>query len=71
MASVDIDPNRDPYYKKTLELSFQKKTLRFEVAHDLFSTFQIDAGSLLLLKKLALPARGRVLDACCGYGALA
>jgi 16S rRNA (guanine1207-N2)-methyltransferase len=70
MIHVPETFGRDPYFKKTIEFTFGRKTFCFDVAHDLFSTFEIDFGSQLLLKQLDLPASGRVLDVCCGYGAL-
>jgi 16S rRNA G1207 methylase RsmC len=61
-------------YKKTLELAAYGSRLRFHVAHDLFSSFDVDAGTRLLLRTVheseeALAAE-RVLDLGSGYGPL-
>jgi 16S rRNA G1207 methylase RsmC len=61
-------------YKKTLELAAHGSRLRFHVAHDLFSGFDVDAGTRLLLRTVheseeALAAE-RVLDLGAGYGPL-
>jgi 16S rRNA G1207 methylase RsmC len=61
-------------YKKTLELAAHGARLRLNVAHDLFSSFDVDPGTRLLLRTVheseeALAA-GRVLDLGSGYGPL-
>jgi 16S rRNA (guanine1207-N2)-methyltransferase len=61
-------------YKKTLELAAYGSRLRLHAAHDLFSSFDVDAGTRLLLRTVheseeALAAE-RVLDLGSGYGPL-
>ena len=59
---------------KELTLNYHRHSLRFRVSQELFSSYQIDAGTRLLLKTvsdLAGPDRVRkVLDLGCGYGPL-
>ncbi len=61
----------DPYLKKRVSLVQEGETLEFDVAHTLFATHEVDAGTRLLLRCLE-PARapGRILDLGCGYGVL-
>lgn len=63
-----------PLVNKTVELAFRGIRLRFDLSHALFSSFDIDAGTRLLLKAAArdprLEAAGSVLDAGCGVGVL-
>lgn len=60
------------HLKKTVEHAQNKARLSFDVAHDLFSSFEVDLGTRLLLRTLAkagwVGRRGRILDLGCGYG---
>lgn len=61
----------DAYFKKRLEYTLRGEHFAFDVAHTLFSTFEIDVGTDLLLRTLepaAPPAT--VLDLGCGAGVL-
>ena len=61
------------YFKKTLTFKHEDKTLQFRVAQELFSSYEVDAGSRFLLRSLShLPLENmqRVLDVGCGYGPL-
>jgi len=63
----------DDWYKK--QVSFRWRSIRFEldVPQELFSSHEVDSGSLLLLRTLdilQLGERGRCLDYGCGYGVL-
>jgi 16S rRNA (guanine1207-N2)-methyltransferase len=63
----------DPYFKKTIPLHLQGRTVELEVAHDLFSGHDVDTGTRLLLRTLAAPEheqRLSVVDLGCGYGPL-
>jgi 16S rRNA (guanine1207-N2)-methyltransferase len=63
----------DPYYKKTMAVRLHGRTLELDVAHDLFSGHDLDAGTRLLLRTLVTPEhehRTRVIDLGCGYGPL-
>ena len=64
---------QDHYFKKTLTLKHNDKTLQFNVSQELFSSYEIDAGSRFLLRtldQLPLGKVRRVLDVGCGYGPL-
>ncbi len=68
-----MNPPEDVFYKKTVELYFAGKILSFRVSQDLFSSFDIDAGTKLLLRTLSnLPDKkiNNVLDLGCGYGTI-
>jgi 16S rRNA G1207 methylase RsmC len=68
---MDVVPATDAYFKKTIRVRLQRRQLELDVAHDLFSGHELDAGSRLLLRSLAAPEhehRSRVLDLGCGYG---
>ena len=64
---------RTDWYKKDVVLQWEKMSLSFAVAQDLFSSHAVDAGSRLLLRSIepnAFPERGVALDFGCGYGVL-
>ena len=64
---------QDIYFKKEVALDYEGETLRFRVAQDLFSSFDVDVGTRFLLKTLARSTRckfRRILDLGCGYGPL-
>ncbi|MGC9521844.1 MAG: methyltransferase [Anaerolineae bacterium] len=68
----------DAYHKKTVELYLGGETLQFDVSQTLFSSRQVDTGTIHLLKSLqespilhrADVADLRILDLGCGYGPL-
>lgn len=61
----------DPYFKKRLDYSIRGQQLAFDVGHTLFSSFQVDDGSDLLLRTLEPPAPpASILDLGCGVGVL-
>jgi 16S rRNA (guanine1207-N2)-methyltransferase len=63
----------DPYLKKTVDLKLRNKHLTFAVSQTLFSSHQIDVGTLQLLKTLEshrVRRGGKLLDLGCGYGPL-
>lgn len=61
----------DPYFKKRIPFTVDGERFEFDVSQLLFSSFQIDVGTALLLRALE-PATTprRVLDLGCGYGPL-
>jgi precorrin-6B methylase 2 len=63
----------DPHFKKSISIRIQRRQLELDVAQDLFSGHDLDAGTRLLLRTLATPEherRLRVLDLGSGYGPL-
>lgn len=63
------------WFHKTVRLRFDGRDLELDLSHGLFSSFEVDRGTLLLLKGLAKMDRSgapkRVLDLGCGTGPLA
>jgi 16S rRNA G1207 methylase RsmC len=61
----------DAYFKKRLEYTLRGEEFAFDVAHTLFSTFEIDVGTDLLLRTLEPAATPTtILDLGCGAGIL-
>ncbi|MCX8014220.1 MAG: class I SAM-dependent methyltransferase, partial [Rectinema sp.] len=64
----------DPLVNKTVEFAYRGARLKFDLSHALFSSYDIDAGTRLLLKEIAsepaIVEAGRVLDAGCGTGVI-
>ena len=59
----------EPLINKTVAFRYKGKELEFDLSHALFSSFDVDAGTRLLLKEVAqdpvLDAASLVLDAGC------
>ncbi|MEX1252737.1 MAG: methyltransferase [Dehalococcoidia bacterium] len=60
----------DPYFKKRISFTHAGLTLEFDVANTLFSSFEVDQGTALLLRAIEVEQPRRVLDLGCGYGVL-
>jgi hypothetical protein len=62
------------YVNKTVDFKFSGAELRFDLSHALFSSFDIDQGTRLLLKTVArdpvLALSRRILDEGCGVGVI-
>ncbi len=67
-------PDLQRFVNKTVPFRFLGRDLRFQLSHGLFSSFDVDDGTRLLLKTVAqrvdLGALGSVLDVGCGVGVL-
>ena len=64
---------QNAYFKKMLTFKHDDKTLQFRVSQELFSSYEVDAGSRFLLRtldQLPLADMRSVLDVGCGYGPL-
>ena len=57
---------------RTVDYSFYRKRLRFDLTHALFSSARVDAGTSMLLSLIAesMPEYGSVVDLGCGTGTL-
>lgn len=64
----------EPFVHKTVDFKFNGAALRFDLSQSLFSSYDIDVGTRLLLKLAArdgaLAAARRVLDEGCGVGVI-
>jgi 16S rRNA G1207 methylase RsmC len=60
----------DVYYKKRIDYRCRDQLFSFDIAHTLFSSFQVDEGTDVFLRSLAAPAPQRILDIGCGCGVI-
>jgi len=60
----------DPYFKKQILYTAKGYQFRFDVAHTLFSSFEVDKGTDLLLRTIDLSPPTRILDLGCGCGVI-
>ncbi len=58
----------DLYFKKQITYAHRSHMFTFDIAHTLFSSFEVDEGTDVFLRFLAPNAPGRILDLGCGYG---
>ena len=58
----------DIYFKKEITYSFEKDKFKFDVGNTLFSTFDLDHGTDVLLRAISLDNPKTILDIGCGYG---
>src|SRR6266508_1524180 len=69
---MTIEPATDIYFKKVVGFNFAKRSLKFRVSQDLFSSHDVDVGTRFLLRTIVTaPHVGRpaaILDLGCGYG---
>src|SRR5215211_3621682 len=60
----------DVYFKKRIDYSCRGQALMFDVAHTLFSSYQIDEGTDLFLRTIDVAAPRTILDLGCGCGVI-
>ncbi len=60
----------DIYFKKTIKYKFAGKEFVFDVGNTLFSTYDIDRGTDMLIRTIDFDNPQKVLDVGCGYGPL-
>ena len=68
--SSTLSPPHDVYFKKRIEYQSQGQRFLFDVAHTLFSTFQVDEGTDLFLRTIEVAAPQQILDMGCGCGVI-
>jgi 16S rRNA (guanine1207-N2)-methyltransferase len=59
-----------PIIKKEVTYPFKSKQFKFDIAETLFSTFDIDHGTDVLIRSITEKAPKSILDIGCGYGPL-
>ena len=60
----------DVYYKKDIIYNFLDQEFRFAIANTLFSTFDLDHGTDILIRAIIPNNPKTILDIGCGYGPL-
>jgi 16S rRNA (guanine1207-N2)-methyltransferase len=60
----------DVYFKKRIDYYCRGQTFVFDVAHTLFSSYQIDEGTDLFLRTIDVEAPRTILDMGCGCGVI-
>lgn len=70
MMKASTPPPVDIYFKKRIDYTHKGRMFAFDVAHTLFSSYQVDEGTDLLLRTIDAPAPRVVLDLGCGAGVI-
>jgi len=65
-----VTPPTDVYYKKRIPYSCRGEHFAFDVAHTLFSTYEIDEGTDLFLRTITAEPPSLILDMGCGAGVI-
>lgn len=60
----------DAHYKKEITYKFANHEFKFDIANTLFSTFDLDHGTDILIRAIVLSSPKSILDIGCGYGPL-
>ncbi|HWQ16114.1 MAG TPA: methyltransferase [Roseiflexaceae bacterium] len=63
-----LAPPVDIYYKKRIDYSVRGERFAFDVAHTLFSTYEVDEGTDLFLRTIQPGTPRTILDLGCGAG---
>ena len=58
----------DVYFKKRIDYSCRGASFKFDVAHTLFSSYQVDEGTDLFLRAIDVAAPRTILDMGTGCG---
>ncbi len=66
----NIASGPDMYFKKRIAYTSKGERFLFDVGHTIFSSFQIDDGTDLLLRTIASEAPLKILDLGCGCGVI-
>ena len=71
MTRGSLGPPADGYFKKRIAYEHRGMRFEFDVAHTIFSSFQIDEGTDLLLRTIDVAmAPRRIIDMGCGCGVI-
>jgi 16S rRNA (guanine1207-N2)-methyltransferase len=65
-----VAPPVDVYFKKRIDYRCRGYSFAFDVAHTLFSSYQIDEGTDLFLRTIELASPRTILDMGCGCGVI-
>lgn len=60
----------DVYYKKEIIYPFAEQEFKFDIANTLFSSFDVDHGTDILIRAIVPNNPKSILDIGCGYGPL-
>lgn len=60
----------DHYFKKEITYKFANYDFKFDIANTLFSTFDLDHGTDILIRAIVPSSPKSILDIGCGYGPL-
>ncbi|MBI2590800.1 MAG: methyltransferase [Candidatus Blackburnbacteria bacterium] len=60
----------DVYFKKEVSCKYNNKKFKFDIGNTLFSTFDIDHGTDVLLRAIKPNNPKTILDIGCGYGVI-
>src|SRR5690348_13915146 len=58
----------DVYFKKEVTYPFNGEKFKFDVGETLFSTFEVDHGTDVLLRSIDFKGAKAILDLGCGWG---
>ena len=67
---ANTPPPVDVYFKKRIDYYCRGQTFAFDVAHTLFSSYQVDEGTDLFLRTIDIAAPRTILDMGCGCGVI-
>lgn len=67
---MTLAPPTDVYYKKRIEYASRAGRFVFDVAHTLFSTYEVDEGTDLFLRTIEPGEPRAILDIGCGAGVI-